>query len=308
MDRFPVIIDCDTGIDDAAALILACRSGKLDIRCITTVAGNVELPKTTANTLKVLNLLGEDIPVYVGAQKPLCCELHTAAEVHGADGLRGIVLPDSPRKPLELPAWDAIYNEAVRLNGKLQIIAVGPLTNLAIAFAKYPKLPELIERIVIMGGSAIYGNTTPCGEFNIVVDPEAAETVFKSGVPVYLCGLDVTHCSTLSGAEIEKISAMGSPVQKFFADVCRFSLNWSLEHYGQDGAHLHDPCAVMFALDSSYFTYKHCWVGVETAGSITRGKTVTDLYSDAKHEPNAYFVTGIDRDEFARRVTEIISK
>lgn len=308
MDRFPVMIDCDTGIDDAAALILAFASGKMEILGVTTVAGNVDLSHTTDNTLKVLDLIGTDVPVYVGADKPMFRELHTAAEVHGADGLRGIKLPESKRKPQPEAAWDAIYREAVAHNGKLQLIAVGPLTNLAIAFSKYNDLPGLIERIVIMGGASIHGNVTPAAEFNIYVDPEAAEIVFRAGVPIYVCGLDVTHKSTLNGAEIAKIREMPGAQHKFFAQVCQHSLDWSLKCHNQDGAHLHDPCAVLFALDSSYFTVRQCWVGVETAGNITRGRTVTDLLSDAKHEPNAYWVTGIDREKFVETIMDSMNR
>ncbi|MEG0852706.1 MAG: nucleoside hydrolase [Angelakisella sp.] len=307
MTKIPVMIDCDTGIDDAAALILAFASNELEICGVTTVAGNVELSKTTPNTLKVLDLIGAQVPVYVGADKPLFRELHTAAEVHGKDGLQGIELPESKRTTEKEAAWDAIHREAVRLGGKLQLIAVGPLTNIAIALSKYNNLPQLIERIVIMGGAVGCGNTTPAAEFNIYVDPEAAEMVFRSGIPVYACGLDVTHKSTLNGAEIEKIRAVGTPVHRFFAEVCQHSLNHSLKFYGQDGAHLHDPCALMYALDSSYFTTKRCWVGVETKGTITRGRTVTDLYSDAKHEPNAWFVVDIEREKFVERIMAMLN-
>lgn len=306
MNKIPVIIDCDTGIDDTAALILAFASDTLDICGVTTVAGNVELDKTTHNTLKVLDLIGAKAPVYMGADKPMFRPLHTAASVHGKDGLQGIQLPEAKRSIEKEAAWDAIHSEAVKHGGKLQLIAVGPLTNVAIALAKYNDLPQLIERIVIMGGSASFGNTTPAAEFNIYADPEAAEMVFQSGIPLYVCGLDVTHKSTLSGAEIAKIRAGGSPVQVLFAEVCQHSLNHSLKFYNEDGAHMHDPCALLYALDSSYFTTKHCWAGVETKGEITRGRTVTDLYSDAKGDPNVYFVLDVQREEFVARIMKLL--
>lgn len=306
MTKIPVMIDCDTGIDDAAALILAFASDSFDILGVTTVAGNVELDKTTSNTLKVLDLIGADKPVYMGAEKPMFRPLHTAVAVHGKDGLHGIELPKSVRTAEKEAAWDAIHREAVLRKGKLQLIAIGPLTNLAIALSKYNDLPQLIERIVIMGGSAGIGNVTPAAEFNSYVDPEAAEMVFRSGIPVYACGLDVTHKSTLKGAEIEKIRAGGTAVHKFFAEVCQHSLNHSLAIYGEDGAHMHDPCAMLYAMDSSYFTTKPCWVGVETKGEITRGRTVTDIYSDAKHEPNAYFALDVDREKFVAHIMKLL--
>ena len=305
--KIPVIIDCDTGCDDAAALLLAFRCPQLDIRAVTTVAGNVELDKTTPNTLKVCQLIGADVPVSMGAAGPMCGPLHTASEVHGADGLHGIVLPEPKNQVTGEAAWDTIHREAVAQSGALELIAVGPLTNLGIALAKYPDLPGLIRRIVIMGGSAAAGgNTTPAAEFNILVDPEAADMVFASGIPVYMCGLDVTHKAYLTAAEIEEIAALGSPQAAFFGDVTRGSLR--TDGRGLPGAPMHDPCAVLFAVDDSLFEYHHCWIRVETKGTITRGKTVTDYFSDAAREPNAYLVLDIDRERFVKTVLDIMGR
>lgn len=303
--KIPVIIDCDPGCDDAAALLLAFRSPQLDIRAITTVAGNVELEKNTLNALKICELIGTDVPVSQGAGAPLCCALRTAAYVHGEDGLRGIPLPAPKKQVSGEAAWDTIYREAVACQGQLELIAVGPFTNVAIALGKYPDLPRLIKRIVIMGGSAaVGGNTTAAAEFNVLVDPEAADMVFASGIPVYMCGLDVTHKAYLTPAEVEEIAALGSPQAVFFGEVTR----GGVDGQGLPGVPMHDPCAVLFVLDESLFTHHHCWVRVETAGSVTRGKTVTDFYSDAKLTPNTHLVLDIDRERFVSMVKEIMAR
>lgn len=307
MNKTPIIIDCDTGLDDAAALILAAASDRFELLGVTTVSGNVGLEHTTPNTLKVLNLIDCPAKVYPGADRPMFCEQFTAVEVHGTDGLRGIQLPETTRQAESTAAWDFIYSEAVKHNGELEIIAIGPLTNLGILLSKYGNMSSLIKRIVIMGGASIHGNTTPSAEFNIYADPEAAEMVFHSGIPIYVCALDVTHKSTVRPEEIAVIRAMGSPKHTLFADVCEHSWQFSKRHYSDiDGAPMHDPCAVLFALDDSYFTTKACWVGVETKGTITRGRTVTDLYSDAKNSANAVWVTDINRDKFIATIYDLL--
>ncbi len=307
LKKIPVIIDCDPGVDDAAALLLAFRSPALDIRGVTTVAGNVGLDKTTLNALKILDLIGGEVPVHRGADRPMFCEAIDAADIHGADGLHGIRLPDTSRAVSGEAAWDAIHREALAAGGALEIIAVGPLTNLGIALAKYGDLPSLLRRIVIMGGSASVGNTTAAAEFNILVDPEAADMVFRCGVPVHMCGLDVTHKSYLTAEEMDRIAALGSPQARFFGEVTRGSVKWA-EKYGVPGGPMHDPCAVLYAIDDSIFTVQEVWARVELHGRITRGKTVTDLYSDAQREPNITIVTGVDRPAFVARVMELMAR
>ena len=185
---------------------------------------------------------------------------------------------------------------------------MGPLTNLAIAFGKYRALPELIKRIVIMGGAATLGNTTPAAEFNIYADPEAAEMVFQSGVPVHMVGLDVTLKSYLTAAEVDEIGAFGSEQAKFFHSILQNVLAFSTK-LGLPGVSMHDPAAVLYAVEESLFTAEEAGVRVECKGRITRGKTVTDLYSDAQFpEKNAVVVTGVDRTAFVARVKELLKK
>ena len=217
MSKIPVWIDVDTGVDDSAALLVAAKLPQLDIRGISACAGNTQLCNTFENTRRVCALMGRtDIPVYPGAEKPLFRPLETAPLVHGVGGLGKAELPPSPAPVETKKAWDAIYEAAVAAEGELQVISVGPLTDLALAFQKYPDLNRYIKRILIMGGAAQGGNTTPAAEFNILGDPHAAQMVFKSGVQVVMCGLDVTMKAYLTHPELAVIENHDSDVGRFF--------------------------------------------------------------------------------------------
>jgi inosine-uridine nucleoside N-ribohydrolase len=307
MSQIPLIFDCDTGVDDAIAIMLLNKLPKFKLLGLTSVAGNVELEKTTNNTLRVLELIGADIPVYRGAAKPIFREHVRAVYVHGENGLGGIELPQTKHAVPGINAWDFIYQEAVKWQGKLEIIAVGPLTNLGLAFIKYKQLPELIKRIVIMGGSASLGNITPSAEFNIYVDPEAADIVFCSGVPVVMCGLDMTMKAYLTAEEMAQVGALGNKPAKFFQDVVQGPVNF-YHSLGLPGMSLHDPAAVLYANDPSIFETHPVGVRVETKGPLSFGRTVTDLYSDAQWEKNATIVTDIDREKFKEIVLDLMSK
>ncbi len=308
MKKFPMLLDCDTGVDDAAAILLAKHLKTLELVALTSVAGNVEIEHTTDNALRVLELAGMmDVPVFRGAEKPLIGEQVTAHYVHGKNGLNEIVLPPSKRKTETIPAWDAIYRYAKRYPGELVIVAIGPLTNLALAIAKYKELPELVKRIVVMGGAAKGGNITPSAEFNIYADPEAADMVLTCGAPVYLCGLDVTMASYFTVEELEELAAQGTKQAVFARDVLQGVLKY-YRGFGFPGVALHDPVTLLYADDDSYFETKHAGIRVETKGKLTRGKTVTDLYSDKQMDHNAHFITKVDREEFKKRVFELMAK
>ena len=308
MSKIPVIIDCDTGVDDALALLAAYQLPQLDIQAITTVAGNVTLEKTTRNTLQVLDLIGAKTPVYKGAALPLFREQVVAPYIHGESGLNNLILPDPARKPEETAACDAIYQYARKFPGELEIIAVGPLTNLGLALVKYRELPGLLKRIIIMGGAAVGGNTTPAAEFNIYVDPEAADIVFRCGVPVHMCGLDVTMKSFVTPEEMEDFAKLGTPVGKFVRDVTQGVLDFSIQH-GVPGMCMHDPLTVIYAADNSLFTFEEAGVRIELKGKITYGKTVTDIYSDKQfEEKNAVVVTDLDHAAFKKKLFDLIEK
>lgn len=187
-------------------------------------------------------------------------------------------------------------------------MATGPLTNLGIALTKYPALPEHVKRIVLMGGATDFGNTTPAAEYNIYADPEAADLVFRSGIPIVMCGLDVTHKAYFTQAEIDRLEALGTPQAVFAARTMGFGVEWH-QKFLVPGAPMHDPCAMMYALEPELFTGVRCWVGVECQGKHTRGKTVTDAYSDAKspHGPNVELITGVDREKFVAHLTACLA-
>lgn len=307
MNKIPVIIDCDPGVDDTLALMLAHQMEELDIKAITTVAGNAPIAYTFRNGRNVMDYIGAQVPVYKGAEKPLLRTLQTAAHIHGEDGMGGVILPASKQSVESEAAWDAIHRIAAEEKGELTLIAVGPMTNIAIALSKYEDMKDLIKRIVIMGGAAIGGNVTPCAEFNIYEDPEAAEMMFTSGIPVYMCGLDVTMEAYMSRAEIEKLMALGSKEAKLFHDVEQKALAF-YDEMGRPGVALHDPTAVLFAAYPELFQGEWCGVHVETKGKITSGKTVTDLYSDKQFDThNTFIVTKVDREAFVQKIFDLMA-
>lgn len=308
MEKIPVIIDCDPGVDDIAALVLAKHIGNFDVKAVTTVAGNVPLADTTRNALEVLSFIDWEIPVGRGAAAPLVRELVTAEEIHGKGGMSGFSLPETARQVDKRPAWDLIRDIAGACPRALDIVATGPLTNLAVALAKYPELKDLIRRVVVIGGGIGVGNTTPAAEFNIYVDPEAAKRVFTSGVPFFLCTLDVTHQGYLTCGELEKMDALGSKEARFLAAILDSQMDRCKHYTGGLGLPLHDPLALLFAADDSYFTYEACFIGVETQSGLTRGKTVTDCYSDKKMErKNGVLVQTVDRAAFVARIMSLLS-
>lgn len=298
----PVWLDCDTGVDDAIALLLLDRLASFKLVGVSTVAGNVTLDKTTRNTLAIMDLMGSDVPVYQGAPLPLIRDQITAPEVHGKDGLGGAVLPPPRREVEALPAWDGLYQAAKEYPGDLVLIAVGPMTNLGLALVKYKDLAGLLKRVVIMGGAARGGNTSPAAEFNILVDPEAADILFNSGVSVEMCGLDMTMKAYLTGEEIEALASLSSPQASFAGECLRYYLGF-YQSFGHPGVALHDPAAVLYAADSSIFQAYPAWIRVETKGGPSYGKTVTDLYSDKKMEDRRHkVVTDLDREAFKARL------
>ena len=306
MKKIPLIIDCDPGTDDIAALLLAKNMSRFDIKAVTTVSGNVRLEHTTRNALQLLGFLGWDIPVGRGAEKPLLREALTAEDIHGKTGMAGLSLPATSKTCDARPAWDLIRDIAKEHPGELEIVAVGPLTNIAIALAKYSGLVKWIRRIVIMGGGILSGNTTPAAEFNILVDPDAAKRVFTSGIPFYLCPLDVTHEAFVTPRDLNEIAALGSKEARFFAEITSRALEINKVYTKGRGVALHDPLALMFAEDESLCTYEECFIGVETRDGITLGKTVTDCYSDNQLKSNGYLVQTVDRTRFASRIKELL--
>ena len=310
MSRIPVWIDTDTGVDDAAALLTAVwldREEKLEIKGVSAVCGNVEQEKTFENARNVLYLAGrENIPVYPGALKPVMVELETAAYVHGEDGLGGAVIPKSPAERETLPAWDALYRCAKECAGELELILLGPETNAAIALRKYPDLAGCLKRILIMGGAEAGGNKTPAAEYNIWADPHGAQTVFKSGVPIVMCGLDVTMKAQLTAEELQEIESFDSKGCRLFCDSTKAAKEL-YSRFALEGFFIHDACPVLYAAYPDMFHGEPAGVFVETRGTITRGKTVCDRDTDIKFGiKNTIVVLDLDRDQFAQAILTIL--
>lgn len=309
-DLIPIWIDTDTGVDDAVALLCALKLDKLAIRGISSVAGNVEHAKTFKNCRNVLAYAGrEDIKVYPGAIKPMCVELDDASEVHGKDGLGGVVIPDSPAEKETMHAWDAIYEAAKKEGGKLQIVAVGPLTNIANAIISHPDLKGMIERILIMGGAAVGGNATMAAEFNIYADPHSAETVMQSGIPVVMFGLDVTVDAYLDSKDIQDIRDFNTKISKFFVDVVQSNLNFYIKNYKREILCIHDACPLIYLQYPEIFTGQKAGVYVETQSRLCFGKTVTDIWSDTKFKTRETMVMlGVDREKFASTLKGLLQQ
>lgn len=308
MNTIPVWIDCDPGVDDAAALVLADRLPELELLGISTVAGNAPLSLTTENALKICDLTGTDCPVYPGADKPLLREYEYGESFHGRDGLGGAKLPAPRRKAEIIPAWDALYEQAKTCGGKLELITLGPLTNIAIALAEHPDLPDYLHRIVLMGGSATRGNCTPSAEFNIHADPEAAQVVFRSSVPKVMCGLEVTEQAFLTKQELDLLRTHESAMCRFFYEATPELLRKNMA-VGQGGWCVHDACPVLYCAKPELFSGREAGVFVETQSELTFGKTVTDLYSDKKFDTkNAFVVLEIDRTAFRDALLDAITR
>ncbi|MBZ7675014.1 pyrimidine-specific ribonucleoside hydrolase RihA [Klebsiella grimontii] len=302
----PVIIDCDPGHDDAIALVLALASPELNVKAVTSSAGNQTPDKTLRNVLRMLTLLKRpDIPVAGGALKPLMRELIIADNVHGESGLDGPALPEPGFAAQSCTAVELMANILRDSAEPVTIVATGPQTNVALLLNSHPELHAKIDRIVIMGGAMVLGNWQPAVEFNIYVDPEAAEIVFQSGIPVVMAGLDVTHKAQIHVEDIERFRRIGNPISTIVAELLDFFLEYHKdEKWGFVGAPLHDPCTIAWLLKPEMFTTVERWVGVETQGKYTQGMTVVDFYNLTGRKPNATVMLDVDRQAFVDLLAE----
>lgn len=294
MNKIPLWIDCDTGIDDAFALLVANGLSALQIVGISTVSGNVHLEISTPNTLKVLQLAGTNTPVYRGASKPLCREYHDASEFHGPDGLGGAVLPQPIRSAEEKAIWDALYETAKALSGELTMVTIGPMTNLATALQRHPDLPNYLKQVVFMGGSASGGNCTPYAEYNVYADPEAVQMVCDSGIPLVMCPLDMTHGAYLTAGDLEDLAAADTPVTCFIQESSGVLLGKNLEA-DLPGICQHDTCPLLYLAHPELFSGKEANVSVEISDPVTLGKTYVDCNASEK---NALVLLHLDRPGF----------
>lgn len=281
-----IILDCDPGHDDAFAIMLAAKH--LDVLGITTVGGNGILENTTRNALQVLDVIGRtDIPVYPGHAGPMTAPLVIADNVHGKSAMDGPQLPP-PSRPAEKTHGVDFIVDTVMHTDDVVLIATGPLTNIASALNKEPRIAQRAKALYIMGGGAYCGNWTPAAEFNIVVDPEAAYKVFHSGLPIYQAGVNLTRQCPVLREDIETMRAIGNKVGVFAAELLDFFA-------GGGDAHLHDPCAVAWLIDPQIVKSAYLHVDIELAGTLTRGMTVTDLRALQGNKPEADLDLGLLR-------------
>lgn len=293
--KIAIIIDTDPGIDDAVALAAALFHPRIDLQLITTVAGNVGVDKTTNNALRLLDFFGKPVPVAQGAAAPLVRKLEDASHIHGHSGLDGYTFGETQLRPLPMHAVEAIRERLLASPEPITLVPIGPLTNIALLLTLYPECKSRIARIVLMGGSAGRGNHTPNAEFNIYVDPEAASIVFTSGLPIVMCGLDVTSRATLTGEMIATL-----PTLNRTGDM----LHALFQHYRggsmKTGLKMHDLCTIAYLTQPELFTTQACYVAVETRGELTAGTTSVDIFNRFKQPPNAEVCLDIDVEGFRR--------
>ena len=310
--RRKIIIDTDPGQDDSVAILLALASpDELDIRAVTTVAGNVPLWRTTENALKILELGGgTQIPVYPGCARPLTREPVTAEHVHGETGINGVNLPTPLRQPEALNAVDFLV-ETFRASepGDLTLCVLGPITNIASAIQKAPDIVAKIREIIWMGGAYFeVGNITPAAEFNVYVDPEAADIVLKSGVKLTFIPLDVTHRALCTHQHLKRFAALGNKSGTAVSEMLQFSERFDLAKYLWLGAPLHDPCVIAYLLKPDLFSGRQINVSIELKGEFTTGMTVADWWGVSKRPANATFLRDIDAAGFYDLLIERIGR
>jgi len=303
MKKIPVIIDCDPGHDDAIALILAFASEALDVKAVTVCAGNQTLEKTLHNAKKILSFIGRRPPVAAGAPKPMCRDLVTAPSVHGESGLDGPALPMPDFQEEPVCAVELLRKTIMESPDPVTLIPTGPLTNIGFLFSVYPEVKKNIKRISLMGGGIETGNWTSAAEFNILVDPEAADIVFRSGVPIIMSGLDVTHKAMIIPEEIENLRKLGGKVPVLAAGLMDFYFEYH-KAQGLAGSPLHDPCAVAYIIKPELFVTKPYHIDIECHGKFTTGMTLADRRPWSKAAPNVTVCLDLDRKGFIDLVIE----
>ncbi|OWJ72629.1 nucleoside hydrolase [Haematobacter massiliensis] len=307
-----IIIDTDPGQDDAVAILLAFASPEdVEVIGITVVAGNVPLPLTQRNARIICELAGRrDVKVFAGEAAPLSRPLVTEEHVHGKTGLDGPQLPE-PTMPLAGEDAVGFIIDTLRSEpaGTVTLCPLGPLTNIATAFRRAPDIVERVQEIVLMGGAYFeVGNITPAAEFNIYVDPEAADEVFRSGAKIVVLPLDVTHKAMTNKRRVDAFRALGTEVGGMVAAWTNFFERFDKEKYGGEGAPLHDPCVIAWLIRPELFSGRFINVMIETKGEFTTGMTVADWWGVSRREPNALFLGDVDAEGFFELLTERLAR
>ena len=296
-----IIIDTDPGQDDALAILLALASPELEVLGITCIAGNVPLPLTIRNAQLVCELAGRpDVKIFAGCERPMVRDLVTAEIVHGETGLDG---PDwdEPTMPVQdMHAVDWLVDVLMAAeDGEVTLCPVGPITNVAMAMVREPRIIPKIGQIVTMGGGFfVGGNTTPVAEFNVYVDPHAAAVMYRSGIPIVTMPLDVTHKALMSPEWIESMRAIGGDIGEKTAAMLSFYGRYDIARYGTRGGPLHDPATIAYLLEPELYEGKDVFVEVETHSELTMGMTVVDYWDRFEREPNCRWISEVDSDGF----------
>jgi len=306
-----IIIDCDPGQDDAINLLLAMSSpDELEILGITTVAGNVPLNLTQRNARLICDIADRgDMRVYAGCPRPMVRALVTAEKVHGGSGIDGMEI-FTPKHPLQQRhAVDFIVDTLLTADESVTLVPTGPLTNIAVAIVKNPSILDKVRRIVLMGGAMREGgNFSPSAEFNILVDPHAAQVVFECGRPLVVMGLDVTHQVIATRERVARIASLGNPAARATAGMLGFFNRHDSKKYGYEGAPLHDPCTAAWLLRPDLFDAHECNITVETASPLTMGHTAVDFWGVTGRAPNATWVHAVDAAAFYDLLVERIAR
>ena len=291
-----VIIDCDTGTDDAIALLSGLLTKELDIRAITTVAGNAELAETARNTLDLVRFLGNDVRVAKGSTKPIFRDLQKirSVDIHGKNGLGDVEIQESNADFAVTNAVETIRDEARQ--GDLELISIGPLTNIAHAIMVFPELSTLVKRITFMGGAIKGGNVTEVAEFNVCADPEAAKIVLRSGIPLTMVGLDVTERVVLNKEDYKVIKGLTSKEGQIAAAILEFMFKRARN--GGEGAVMHDALALASVVKPTLLRTHRYFVDVETQGEYTCGYTFVDKKNITNNKPNCNVAIDVDIDGF----------
>lgn len=302
-----VILDCDPGHDDAIAIMLAHGNPDVDLVAITTVAGNQTLDKTTLNARRVCTIADiRDVPIAAGCDRPLVRPLVTAGDIHGESGLDGPTFPSPTVELADIHAVDLITEQIMAAPGEIVLVPTGPLTNIAMALRKEPRISDNVREVVLMGGAYTRGNRTPAAEFNIFVDPEAASIVFDAGWPITMVGLDLTHQAEATPEVVERIRRIGTPVAGTIVELLEFFGGSNRRTHGMASPPLHDPCAVARVARPGVVASSEAFVAIETQGRWTSGMTVTDFRPRNGRAFNCRVATKLDVDGFWDLLVESI--
>lgn len=308
MTKKRIIIDTDPGIDDALAILLALASPEVELEALTVVSGNCTAQQGLKNAQGVLSLANAThIPIALGVERPLLQPLLIAPETHGDSGMGYATLPEPDVAPIDSHAVDFLIERIMAAPGEITLVPIGPLTNIAMAIRREPRIVTAVKEVIIMGGAIrAGGNTTPLAEFNIFCDPHAAHIVFHSGMPLTLVPLDVTYQVVLTKEDVNRLLQIQSPITQFVADSTRFYMEFHDEYQSIEGCVINDPLALALAFAPQLVDAEAHYIDVDIAGGVSMGKTFADFYRMNKQEPNMQVALGVRPRDFLELFLERI--